>query len=220
MLTWAASLTATWGWVSRDKAETEQRDPSSGILRDVIFGNSQRARQARERLAPTAAHKAEAATVLGWAQGLDTGGSEYLANLQRIAGAEWVSSRNVGIIGSAVASHHRETARQLAREAQAVSRYVGSVKDKITADVTLKSDTPIAADYGVSHLYRMVSTDGNVLTWFSSRDLSLTPGQELRVTGTVKGHEVYAEVQQTRLTRCKVEPIFSRAKNDADHEAA
>src|SRR6266704_1131511 len=52
VLAWAASLTGTTGWVSRDKAEIECRDPSSSILRDLIFGTSPRAREARRALQP------------------------------------------------------------------------------------------------------------------------------------------------------------------------
>jgi hypothetical protein len=204
VLAWAASLTSTTGWVSRDKAEIERRDPSSSILRDLIFGTSPRAREARRALQPTGAHKAEAATVLGWARDQDATGSEYLANVQRLAQAEDVSPRNAGIIGSAVAARHRETARAAERAAAPVSRYVGAVKDKIELDVTIKSDTAIDGDYGVSHLYRMASTEGNVLTWFSSRNLNLESGQQLRIRGTVKGHELYHDVEQTKLTRCKV----------------
>jgi hypothetical protein len=50
----------------------------------------------------------------------------------------------------------------------------------------------------------MVSAEGNVLTWFSSRNLNLESGQQLRIRGTVKGHELYHDVEQTKLTRCKV----------------
>ena len=174
------------------------------ILRDLIFCTSPRAREASRALQPADVHKAEAAAVLRWARDLDASGSEYLANVRRLAQAEDVSPRNVGIIGSAVAAHHRETARAAERAAAPVSRYVGDVKDEVELDVMIKSDTVIDGDYGVSHLYRMVSAEGNVLTWFSSRNLNLTSGQQLRIRGTVKGHELYHDVAQTKLTRCKV----------------
>src|SRR5258708_25065837 len=37
-LAWAASLTESPGWITRDKAEIEHRNPSSWLLRDLLFG--------------------------------------------------------------------------------------------------------------------------------------------------------------------------------------
>jgi hypothetical protein len=204
VLAYAASLTSQTGWVSRDKAEIERRDPSSATLREVVFGTSRGAREARQALQPTDAHRVEGKAARAWAQTVETSGSEYLANVQRLAQAEEISPRNVGIIGSAVAAHHRETARQQEREAAPVSKHIGQVKDKLEMAVTVKGETAIDSDYGVSHLYTFADATGNVFKWFASRDQRLERGQEIKIKGTVKGHEIYREVAQTSLTRCKV----------------
>ena len=137
-----------------------------------------------------------------WAQQVDDSSSEYLANLKRLAECTFIGPRNVGILGSAVASYHRETAKQVEREARPVSQHVGQVKDKLTVTVTIKGDTPIDGDYGVSHLYTMTDEAGNVFKWFSSRNQNWEVGQQVTIKGTVKGHEVYREVAATLLTRC------------------
>ncbi len=220
VLTWAASLTSQQGWVSRDKAEVEYREPSSSILRGLLFGTSKRDREARQELQPTADHKALAAAVRAWARTVDASESEYLANVQRLAESEYVSPRNTGILGSAVASYHREMNAQADREARPVSQWVGQPKDKLELDVTVRGDTAIDGQWGITHLYTLVGDDGNVFKWFSSRDVGLAPDQHLRITGTVKGHEEYREVKQTLLTRCKIAEPQPEPKALPELEAA
>jgi hypothetical protein len=52
----------------------------------------------------------------------------------------------------------------------------------------------------------MTDQAGHVFKWFSSsRALGdEVTGKPVVIKGTVKGHELYNEVKQTMLTRCKV----------------
>ncbi len=204
VLAWAVSMTERYGWISREKAEIERCDPSSELLKDLLFGSGLRAREARVRLQPTAAHIAEAAEVRAWALALDDTTSEYVANLKRLAAAEIVSSRNVGIIGSAVASRNRERARDTERQVRKSSAWIGQPKDKITVTAELRSDTPIEGDWGTRHRYGFMTTDGNSVIWWASSNQRLYVGSTYTVTGTIKTHEEYREVRSTVLTRCKV----------------
>ncbi len=220
VLAWAASLTASHGWVSRDKAEIEYRESSSSVLRGLLFGRSKADREGRQELQPADDHKATAARVRDWARTADVSDSEYLANVQHLAESEYVRPRNAGILGSAVASYHREMNAQAEREARPVSQWAGQPKDKLELDVTVRGDTAIDGDWGVTHLYTLVSDDGNVFKWFSSRNLELAPDQHIRITGTVKGHEEYREVRQTLLTRCKIAEPQPEPRAQPELEAA
>jgi hypothetical protein len=204
VLAWAASLTSKYGWISREKAEIERRDPSTDMLKDLLFGSSAACREARIRLQPTAEHIKEAAEVRTWARELEDNGSEYVANLRRLASADIVSSRNVGLIGSAVAARYRETAREVERQARKVSEWIGQPNEKMTAAVTLRTDTAVDGDWGVRHRYGFTDADGNLLIWWASSNQSLEIGTEYALTGTVKKHEEYREVKSTILTRCKL----------------
>ena len=210
VVTWAASICAQTGWVSRAKAEAEMRTPSGDVIRECLFGSSQAARDARAAYEPTEEHKTEAAQVLTWARELEPGNSEYLANVKRCAQAEYITERNVPVLGSAVASYHREMNLIAEREARPVSQWVGKPKQRLELALTVRSDTAIDGDYGVTHLYTLTDAAGNVFKWFSSRCQDWQIGQDVTVKGTVKGHEVWKDIKQTQLTRCAEIPQSER----------
>lgn len=204
ILAWAASISSTTGWVSRAKAETEFRPSSGDVLRACLFGAGKAGREARDAYQPTAAHAAEAVAVRDWAATVEAGDSEYLANVRRLAAAEYVSERNTAILGSAVAAYWRERNAAAERAARPVSEFVGKPGERTEFTLTVRSDTPIDGDYGVSHLYTMTDAAGNCYKWFSSRNQDWAPGQDVKVKGTIKKHETYRDVKQTVLTRCTV----------------
>jgi hypothetical protein len=138
VLAFAASLTSQTGWVSVAKAEERYEEPSSSLLRAALFPDSRKARDLRDSLRPTGAHRAEAAKVRQWALAVDAAGREYLANVRRLAQADEVSPRNVGIIGSAVASYWREVNARAERDAAPVSQHIGRVKDRLDQILVLK----------------------------------------------------------------------------------
>jgi hypothetical protein len=202
VLTWAASICAQTGWISRDKAEIENRTPSGWVLRDCLFGSGKAGREARDTFAPSDEHETTAATVLAWARELEPGDSEYLANVRRVASSEYVTERTIAILGSSVASYWREHNARVEREARPVSQFVGCVKDRLVLDVIIRSDTAIDGDWGVSHLYTMTDASGNVFGWFSSKNQCWQIGQDVRIKGTIKEHSEYRGTRRTMLTRC------------------
>jgi hypothetical protein len=50
----------------------------------------------------------------------------------------------------------------------------------------------------------LVTAEGNVLKWFSSRNAGLETGATVKLKGTVKAHETYHDLAQTVTTRCNV----------------
>jgi hypothetical protein len=203
VLTWAASVCSQTGWVSRETAETRNRLASGDVLRACLFPSRPRDEELRREYQPDESHAAEAAKVLAWAQAIDPATpSEYLANVRRAASAEWTGERNVAVLGSAVASYHREISAKAEREAAPVSQFVGEVKQRLELDVTVRGETVFETNYGVTHLYTLADRDGNQMKWFASRGQNWETGQELRLKATVKEHARYKDVAQTTLTRC------------------
>lgn len=99
-----------------------------------------------------------------------------------------------------------EEQRRREAEAEAMrgsSDYIGSVGQRLTVSVMeSKLITSWETDYGMTHLYRFVDTDGNVLVWFASK--MIDENDISKLTGTVKAHSERDGIKQTVMTRCKV----------------
>lgn len=105
-----------------------------------------------------------------------------------------------------------------------MSKYIGSVGQKLTAEVTV-ANVYEYIDYSFSYsgdskyIYTMKDADGNVIVWKTSSCVSkalndectewhfITKGDVIRITGKVKEHSEYKGTEQTVLTRCKCEFI-------------
>lgn len=85
------------------------------------------------------------------------------------------------------------------------SEYVGEIKERLR-DIHAKliSEREINGYYGTSILYTFAQ-DENILVWFCSGcpiDKDIQIGDEILLTGTVKAHDEYKGVKQTKLNRC------------------
>lgn len=88
------------------------------------------------------------------------------------------------------------------------SEYVGSVGDKITANVTVERIGSYIANVTYDGILTYVITfkdeDGNVFVWRTATYVEFEQGDKLTIKGTVKEHSLYRNVKQTRLVRVKV----------------
>jgi hypothetical protein len=90
------------------------------------------------------------------------------------------------------------------------ARHVGQVKQRLTLTVTVLLMQPVDRnahhyhDEAVSYLHKFQDDQGNLFTWFSSRDCKVKPGHRLLLRGTVKSHETYRGTAETHLTRCEM----------------
>ena len=137
--------------------------------------------------------------------------SSYMRNLKIYANSQYVENKDFGYIVSMVPTytkHLEGVARQAAKDKQAqaekvLSQYVGNVGDRI--DVEVDSIVCISSwenMYGITHLYKILDTVGNVYVWYASNGIDTDEVKKLK--GTVKSHDKYNGVKQTTLTRCKV----------------
>jgi hypothetical protein len=135
-----------------------------------------------------------------------TGLTEYEANILRFITANRMTHNHAGYVVSIIPLYNRLQGVVYEKKNTAVSQHVGSVGDKlenVPAKVTYTSKFP--SPFGTTYLYKF-DAGGNVVVYFSSKDLSMETGQDVTITkATIKGHDSFNNVKQTIITRGKVE---------------
>lgn len=82
------------------------------------------------------------------------------------------------------------------------SEYMGEIKERLrNLDVIVTGCREIDSAYGLFYLYTFLFGE-NVLIWKTSVEKTLSIGQHVALTGTVKEHKEYNGVKQTVLNRC------------------
>lgn len=104
--------------------------------------------------------------------------------------------------------------REAARKAAIVSKHIGTVGEKMERDVEMTAAIPFESDFGGGTVYKFKDTDGNELVWMTSSalktgkdedgfDTYAAVGDKLRIKFTVKAHDSYCDVPQTKIFRVK-----------------
>lgn len=139
--------------------------------------------------------------------------STYISNLKTACSLEYNPHRNIGILASLLTAYYRavkkkeeETKAQAERFPDELSsEYVGQPGEHISIQaVFVKCIWNANTKYGESHLYKIISKDGNVFLWKTYKMLREGP-QETVIVGTVKAHNEFRNVKQTEVTRCFVQ---------------
>lgn len=151
----------------------------------------------------TQEHIIEADKQIAWLKSQEPS-SEYMRSLIILTSLEAVEFKHIGFIASIPAAYDKaiQSAKQLAD--QPASDYVGNEGDKISLPVVVDRLVLCETNYGVSTLILMTDKAGNKLSWFASNAPALEIGQEITIKGTIKAHDDYKGIKQTKLTRCKV----------------
>jgi hypothetical protein len=204
-------LAIAWALIKRDGFKPASFDNSTkwAVLTVLDPRGDDQKRFAREARVLVDEARKQAGDIRAAVLAMDASRSEYLTNLQVCLRANFVTARGFGLVVSAPSAWAKSVERDLTRKAEksaVCNEYVGTVKDKVELTVTVSSIRPVDNGYGVSYLYTMTDQAGHVFKWFSSsRALGdEVTGKPVVIKGTVKGHELYNEVKQTMLTRCKV----------------
>lgn len=95
-------------------------------------------------------------------------------------------------------------------EPESNSEWIGEIKERLRdLRVTLTGARECFSYYGDSTLFTFEYNDC-ILTWFtsSSPKVEMTIGNEYILTGTVKLHDEYNGVKQTRLSRCILKEVY------------
>ncbi len=200
------------GWVSRTAAQDRLTVSTSDIVLDS-FTHARKCRGAAcrsDELHITALDSdlQTAHSALEWARGLTDTRSDYLYNIHTLAQSDSFSVKNTGIVASIVSAYEREMGKRRENErVRDTSHHVGTVgKREAFSGLTVLYVSYLQGDYGVTCLYKLVDASGNRYVWRSSNDV-LSQGETYTLVGTVKEHGEWQGVQETHLTRCKVQDV-------------
>ncbi|MCG7309678.1 hypothetical protein [Brachybacterium sp. ACRRE] len=164
--------------------------------------------------------------VIAAAREVDTD-TDYGRNLSTLLDNGFVSEKGMGTVASAVAVYGRKQ-REAAREKAQVDRvqsaaagFIGQEKERLrNIPVTITNiyegtQQKYAWPHGDEpfQLITMRTEDGHEVVWRTTNLVDLEIGASTVLTGTVKSHEQYRGVDQTKVTRAKLEVPVER---DAD----
>ena len=136
--------------------------------------------------------------------------NNYMNNLKVVCSEDWCTGRDLGILISLVITYKRaldeeiaKTLREKEREAEKQSEYLGIVGDKIHF-TTAKIECIWSGEnqFGISYLYKMTDTSGNIVMWSTDKGLDLD--NNFNVSCSIKKLEDYKGVKQTWVTRCRL----------------
>jgi len=93
------------------------------------------------------------------------------------------------------------------KEPKIPSEYIGTVGEKIQIEVKVINIQSIESRYGMIHIYRMVTSEGNIVVWFTSTS-KLELDKKYRGLVKIKKHDEYKNIKQTVITRPSFKEIF------------
>ena len=97
-------------------------------------------------------------------------------------------------------------------EQKAISQYVGSVKERIELEGTMKFITSWIGDYGTTYLFTITDDKGNVYKYMG-KDLRPADCEDKELTiksrFTIKKHEEYRGEKQTIINRPAKTKVFT-----------
>ena len=140
--------------------------------------------------------------------------NNYMHNLKTACNLEYTTYRNLGILTSLYPTYNRELEcqaekaeqekqRALQQASEQNSTHIGIIGDRIEIDVySFECVTSWENQFGVTRIYKVVDTNGNVYTWKTSNFVE--EEKVKKVKGTVKNHNEYRGIKQTEITRCKM----------------
>lgn len=189
------------------KSQSYDRTPTSYSVWAALISppKSEDKREYLAEIQPEAEDISMANRALEWVRNAESDNS-YIQNLKVACSLESVSDRNIGFVASLISAYQRELSYQekakRKSEDKAKSEWIGEIGDKIEVPVILEAIHYSEGDYGLTIIYKL-NSEGNLITWFSSRSKGWEVGDEFTLCGTVKKHDEFCGTKQTILTRCK-----------------
>jgi hypothetical protein len=208
------------GWISRTAAMDGGATADDAMF--VIFGNPKDSKAfiTKNELYVSDDDKDIASIVVEWAKALEPDKSEYLDVISKIAIAGATDSKLAGYAASMIRAYQRDQewkAERAERAANAPEKvFIGSIGERLKGlTVTVKRVRYCEGSYGVSTIVAMETKieDGVIapLVWFASGSKEFNEDTEYTLTGTVKKHDEGKYGKQTKINRCRLDKLVSRA---------
>jgi len=205
------AMVATYGWLSSANARYTPGATSTGERVSLLMKAKGEAAFIERADMIDSVSADTLAELMAYARDLrDHDDSEYARTVSAIVRGthdnhQLVSGRNIKMLASVVSGYQRAKAREIERATAADSEFVGEVKKRGTFEGLRVIFTRVFDSmYGEKQLIKFVDAAGNILVWWNTGKSNPQVGETYNVTGTVKSHDIYEDVNQTILTRCKL----------------
>lgn len=223
-LPWVAQSIRQLGWVPRSRAGDSRPTADDALwlmIPPLMEGKGER-KEREERGAPMEIDFQRAEKGLEWARTL-TDTSDFAHNVRVLSSVDWFHRNKAGFIACFVQGYLRELEkderwREDERGAgESPSEWVGNVGDKVEIEAVCTNVKTIRGKQWDSIMYRFLDDRGNRLVWFTSTSFSLqewvAEGRTYSIRASVKSHDEYKGIKQTKLTRATF-PDIKKAKKD------
>jgi len=115
------------------------------------------------------------------------------------------------LLVSLVGVWYRAKVRKAEEEADrkaSLNEWVGTEKERLrNLELAVTNVREYEGDYGTTTYITFRDAEGRTLQWKASGTRDLEVGHNVKLTGTVKKHEVYRERNITQLARCVYEIV-------------
>lgn len=219
-LAWTSGMIDAYGWLGRGKAYEKDLPMSLTTASKVVFvlsrphpmegaATKREREEMRAKANPTDAHKAKAEAAIEWARNVpeaELNGNDYLANLNTIARAGYVTMKFDGVAASLMVAYDRAMEIETKRKApRPPSKHVGVIGKRQEMTVKCLKVYSNETDWGITGIHKLVDLEGNDLVWFASESSEwLKEGHTYRVKATPKKHDDYQGRPQTVVNRLTV----------------
>lgn len=198
-----------FGYVNAKTAE-EQCKPSTkkAALNNYI---EQQQNRVSTYITVTEEHQRRAEVALAWAKEYYISmptiqQSDYDHTMSVILQESYVTERQLGYVASLIPGYDRFVEKDIARNNNAASEFIGTIGDTITVRATVARVLEFDGFYGMTYVH-IFNAAGNILVWKTNKRAANVDAQvkrEITLKGTIKNHKLYNDVKQTELTRCTI----------------
>ena len=145
--------------------------------------------------------------VYDWVYGLEDNKSDYVRNIKVLLKRGYVTSKTATTAASIVGVYFANLNKQKVESVDKVtSNHIGTIKERINVTMTLKYVNSFEGKYGISHCYNFLTTEGNIIVWFSNTS-NLEIDKTYTGKATVTKHTEYKGIKQTLVNRCTLKEV-------------
>lgn len=210
IVTLACAISRKHGYVSK-RAAMEYGKESTASTIDWILNSHTRSEiqcvaQYVKDLDISDTDKEKADKIIAWAKDMPRDiNNDYMYNLGVAFRSMYTTSSSFGFVVSAVEAYRKEFEKEEPKEEKKNnSQWIGTEGDKIKVDAKVVRIVRGGNDWGATTMIELEEKDtGNVLVWWASGYKVPVMNEVFTITGTVKSHTKFNEIQQTVITRVK-----------------
>ncbi len=93
------------------------------------------------------------------------------------------------------------------KEEPSNSQFVGQIGERLrNITAVYSSSRGFSGAYGYTYIHTFYSGE-DCLVWFTTKELTISKGSVVDLTGTIKSHEMFRGVATTQLSRCVIKVI-------------